>query len=393
MALTVAQTDWINAKARNELIGIMAFDLSAAFDTLEHSLLLRKLEAANIRGIPLKWFQSYLSNRSQCVLWNSIISNYLPLNKGVPQGSILGPILFLVMIQDMPKCLTRNTESTSSKVVGYADDTTVYVKARNPEHLKQELQALGRIMVDYCNENGLVLNGQKTQLLTSARKEIEININDDVVNSNSTVSLLGLEYDKNFSTTPYLRKLARESNTRAALIRRLSFGMPNCLLRPFANGLLMGKILAAAPAAIPIRVDPNDKLYLAGILNEIDKAIRATARTITRTKLTDKVRSEVTLSKAGLKSLTEAVSVTMATLVWKARKDMDTLGFIFEKKPSIRDNRSKYNEKLCQPVPGHPELTSNKMAQIWNNLQLNNAKSIVDVRASALEWYRTNLQN
>ena len=57
MALTVAQTDWINAKARNELI-----DLSAAFDTLEHSLLLRKLEAANIRGIPLKWFQSYLSN-------------------------------------------------------------------------------------------------------------------------------------------------------------------------------------------------------------------------------------------------------------------------------------------------------------------------------------------
>ena len=108
-----------------------------------------------------------------------------------------------------------------------------------------------------------------------------------------------MEYDKNFSTAPYLRKLARESNTRAALIRRLSFGMPNCLLRPFANGLLMGKILAAAPAAIPIRVDPNDKLYLAGILNEIDKAIRATARTITRTKLTDKVRSEVTLSKAG----------------------------------------------------------------------------------------------
>ena len=107
----------------------------------------------------------------------------------------------------------------------------------------------------------------------------------------------------------------------------------------------------------------------------------------------DKVRSEVTLLKAGLKSLTEAVSVTMATLVWKARTDMDTLGFIFEKKPSIRDNRSKYNEKLCQRVPGHPELTLNNMAQIWNNLQLNNAKSIADVRASALKWYRTNLQD
>ena len=59
MALTVAQSDWIHAKDKNELVGIMAFDLSAAFDTLEHSLLLRKLNTAGISGIPLKWFQSY----------------------------------------------------------------------------------------------------------------------------------------------------------------------------------------------------------------------------------------------------------------------------------------------------------------------------------------------
>ena len=83
-------------------------------------------------------------------------------------------------------------------------------------------------------------------------------------------------------------------------------------------------------------------------------------------------------------------SRSIPTLFWTSRKDMDTLGFIFEKKLSIRDNRSKYNDKLCQPVPGHPELTSNKMAQIWNNLKLNNAKSIACVRASALEWYREN---
>ena len=80
----------------------------------------------------------------------------------------------------------------------------------------------------------------------------------------------------------------------------------------------------------------------------------------------------------------------MATLIWKAKKDMDTLGFIFEKKPSIKDTRSKYNNKLCQPIPGHPELTANKMARIWNNLKLNNAESIACVRACALEWYRKN---
>jgi hypothetical protein len=94
--------------------------------------------------------------------------------------------------------------------------------------------------------------------------------------------------------------------------------------------------------------------------------------------------------KLDLFLLTEAVTVTMATLIWKARKELNTLGFIFEKKQSIKDTRSKYNDKLCQPAPGHPEQTAKKMAQIWNNLKLNNAKSIACVRASALEWYRKN---
>ena len=75
----------------------------------------------------------------------------------------------------------------------------------------------------------------------------------------------------------------------------------------------------------------------------------------------DKVRSEVTLGRAGLKSLTEAVSVTMATLIWKARKEMNTLGFIFENKLSVKNTRSKFIDKLRQPVPGHPELTSNTL--------------------------------
>ena len=87
----------------------MAFDLSAAFDTLGHSTLLSKLKSAGILGTPLKWFESYLSNRSQSVLWNGNISSSRQINRGVPQGSILGPILFLAMIHDMPRYLTKDT--------------------------------------------------------------------------------------------------------------------------------------------------------------------------------------------------------------------------------------------------------------------------------------------
>jgi hypothetical protein len=290
----------------------------------------------------------------------------------------------------MPKCLIRDTLTTSSRVTGYADDTTVYVKSKNLEHLKEELEILGIKMVNFCNENGLILNGDKTQILTNARSKIEIKINQDTVSSVQTISLLGLEYDTKFSTAPYLRQLLRAANTRAALIRRLSYGMPNVLLKPLAKGLLMGKILAAAPAAIPIKLDPNEKPYLSGILNEIDKSIKATARTITRTSLKDKIRSDIVLSRAGLRSLTEAVSETMACAIWKARKEMNPLGCIFKNNHSNRNTRSSSNDKLCQPVPGHPEAATNKLAHSWNIMNLHSAKTLGSVRTSARLWYKQN---
>ena len=89
-----------------------------------------KLKAAEIDGTPLKWFQSYLSDRYQSVLWNNDLSKPLPLKRDVPQGSILGLTLFFVIIHDMPSCLTLKIATTSSKVTGYADDTTVYEKSK-----------------------------------------------------------------------------------------------------------------------------------------------------------------------------------------------------------------------------------------------------------------------
>ena len=104
----------------------------------------------------------------------------------------------------------------------------------------------------------------------------------------------------------------------------------------------------------------------------------------------DKIRSETVLQKAGLRSLTEAVCVTMACSIWKARNEMNPLGLIFQNKISTRITRSSTSEKLCEPVPGYPQAAANKLAQVWNLMNLSTAKTLGSARNLAQRWYRQN---
>ena len=94
-------------------------DLENVFDTVNHNILLSKLDHYGIRGISLEWIRTYLSNRNQCVSTNGVKSTSLKINCGVPQGSILGPLFFLLYINDMHNALDKST------VHHFADDTNL----------------------------------------------------------------------------------------------------------------------------------------------------------------------------------------------------------------------------------------------------------------------------
>ena len=209
------------------------------------------------------------------------------------------------MVADMPKYVIGNTPN--SKMVGYGDDSTAYVHSKDVCSLKHNLENISNRMITYCHNAGLVLNNDKTQLLVSPKQACQIKVGSSLISSSQEINLLRVEFDSNFTTLPFLHKLSQSANTRVALISRLSYFMPPHLMSMFSNGLLMGKILSACPATIPIRLSNEDKSFIS-VTKEINKAIKAIAHTITKTKLSDKFCSEEVLKRANLKCLNEAVA-------------------------------------------------------------------------------------
>ena len=115
----------ISAMDNNDVpIGIF-LDLSKAFDTIDHAILLSKLEHYGVDSIPLQLVKNYLTNRKQYVKLNEVNSNLLPINTGVPQGSILGPLLFIIYINDFTRA------SFIFDFICYADDTTLFSTLNN----------------------------------------------------------------------------------------------------------------------------------------------------------------------------------------------------------------------------------------------------------------------
>ena len=142
----------------NFAVGVFV-DLQKAFDTVDHKILLSKLEFYGIRGITNQWFNSYFNNRKQFVSINGIYSDETNIQYGVPQGSVLSPLLFLIYINDSHStikfCTTRH----------FADDTNILIKNKSLKQLKKQLNIDLRNLCNWLKSNKISLNASKTKLI------------------------------------------------------------------------------------------------------------------------------------------------------------------------------------------------------------------------------------
>ena len=146
-------------------------DLQKAFDTVDHMLLLQKLEHYGIRDNANKWFKSYLTNRKQFVSINGFQSDEALMQFGVPQGSILGTILFLLYINDL------NNASRFCTTRLFADDTCLLIKNKNLKQLKKHLNLDLRNVCNWLKANKISLNSSKTEMLLFRHHNKVINYN------------------------------------------------------------------------------------------------------------------------------------------------------------------------------------------------------------------------
>jgi hypothetical protein len=218
-ALATAHAAWVAAKAKGKVVAVVGFDLSAVFNTVGREGLLPKMLAMGIGGKSLKWFRSYLTNGRQRVVWDGQVSDVVDVEYGVRQGSLLGPVLYLLYVSDLPLPLEiKESDGDSS----YADDTAVLVVSEDHDEAHWELQRLVNVMVDYTKTNGLALNRAKTQVMVGgkgkATSTFTINVDGTEVKPSNTLDLLGITFDQSFTVRPYLHSLAREARFRAGRV-------------------------------------------------------------------------------------------------------------------------------------------------------------------------------
>ena len=143
-------------------------DYRKAFETLDHSILCQKLEGYNFSPLSVSWFQSYLENRKHIVRTNNIASDPAAVRYGVPQGSTLGPLLFILYVNDLLGSLTMDEDEN---IIMYADDTVLYTNHNDPLTCMSRSQNLFDQLYNWCLTNKLTININKTKHMFIVRKK------------------------------------------------------------------------------------------------------------------------------------------------------------------------------------------------------------------------------
>jgi hypothetical protein len=209
---------WTEMIDNGDCFDVMYMDFSKAFDTVPHQRLIRKLAAYGINGKLLKWIEDFLSNRRQRVSVNGSLSHWLEVLSGIPQGSVLGPILFILYVNDLPGVV-------ESIAMMFADDTKVYRPVNNQEDHTRLQSDLDNLLV-WADKWQLQFNASKCKVMHYGKrnKDFAYTMNPDDPADKMEITTeekdLGVTFSRDLKFSIHVAKAANKGNGVIGAIRR-----------------------------------------------------------------------------------------------------------------------------------------------------------------------------
>ena len=222
----------------NEYTAGVFLDLAKAFDTVNHEILLRKLDHYGIRGIVHDWFKNYLINRQQIVKYKLVKSDSMTIKCGVPQGSVLGPLLFLIYMNDISKC------SKILSFILFADDTNLFYSHKNTDVLVKTMNQELRKITSWLSANKLSLNVKKTHFMIFKTKRKKLNqtlsieINNQKIHKVKCTKFLGLYIDDELSWKYHIDQITTKISKMTGIMARARHYLSTQTLKTIYNTMV-----------------------------------------------------------------------------------------------------------------------------------------------------------
>lgn len=239
-ALTRLIETWLKDIDSGNYVGAVFLDLQKAFDLVDHDILIHKLKLYHFSERSIEFFKSYLSNRKQRVKSNSKLSDPMYIKCGVPQGSILGPLLFLIYINDI------GIVSNTINIDLFADDSTIHRSEKDINIIESSLQENINFISNWCSLNNMSLHPEKSKCMLLSTKHkimkarpLNLTVNDVNIENVTVQKVLGVYIDNTLTWDYQITSVCKKINTKISLLKQINLFLNEDMKRMFYNAYII----------------------------------------------------------------------------------------------------------------------------------------------------------